>query len=293
MPIDMVTELDYEAPEAPTIHLAGASDIETYTDFYFPRTGIGQVIGNYFVDGISINNKARSGDTTQSFTDAGLWESIVTAIKPGDYVMICFAGNDQVKCAPQSEALGESCVYTKNMKMFIDSARAKGANIIMLNGIARRNQGIDGTAYYMFNNKGEGPHNHLTQLETLCAEKNVPIIDTANLTTAYLQELVKTEGEAATRKLYMQDIVSSENVYSDNISYYQASPLWAGSRFNKEVDANYLINNATHKDATHYSVYGANVYSHMIVNAIKEKYPNIELVQFIDSEAMPKAYPGF
>ena len=293
MPIDMVTELNYKAPTAPTIHLAGASDIESYTDFYFPRTGIGQVIGNYFVDGVSINNKARSGDTTQSFIDAGLWESIVSAIKPGDYTIVCFAGNDQTKCAPQSEALGEDCVYGKNIKRFIDDVRAKGGNIIFLNGISRRTQGIDGISYNTFNHNGQGPHNHLTQLETLCAENNVPLIDTVNMSAAYLQNVAKEYGEAETKKIYIQDIASALGVYSENISYYQANPLWAGSRFNKEVDANYLINNATQNDATHYTVYGANVYSDMIVDAIKEKYPNIELSQFIDVAAEPKAYPGF
>ncbi len=292
-PIDIVSEIAYQAPKAPTVHLAGASDIETYTDFYFPRTGIGQTIGNYFVDGVTINNKARSGDTTQSFVDAGLWESIVSAIKPGDYTIVCFAGNDQVKCAPQSEDLGKDCVYGENAKMFIDNVRAKGGNIIFLNGISRRTQGIDGISYDTFNHHGKGPHNHLTQLETICAENNVPLIDTVNLSAAYLQEMVKNEGEAATKKLYMQDIVSAEGVYSDNISYYQASPLWAGSRFNTAVDANYIINNAPHNDATHYTVYGANVYADMIVDAITEKYPTIELVQFIDSDAEPKAYPGF
>ena len=292
-PIDVVTEVAYKAPTAPTIHVAGASTFQTYEDKYFPRAGVGQVIGNYFVDGVTVNNKARSGDTTQSFIDAGLWDSILASIKPGDYAIVHFAHNDQVKCAAQSEAIGETCVYTKNMQMFIDTVRAKGANIILLTGVARRTQGLDGTAYYNFNNKGIEPHNHMTQLEAVCTENDVPLIDMSALTSEYLQNLAETEGEDATRKIYLQDIASGEGVYSDNISYYQANPLWAGSRFNTEFDANYLVSSAAHGDYTHFNVYGANVYADILVDAIAEKYPTIELTQFIDVAAEPLAYPGF
>ncbi len=292
-PIDAVTELAYEAPTAPTIHVAGASTFETYTDYYFPRFGVGQALGNYFVDGVTINNQAKSGHTTQMFIDNGYWDSIMTKIKPGDYAIVHFAHNDQVKCAPTGEAFGENCVYSKNLQKYIDDVRAKGANIILLTGIARRTEGVAGNAYYLFNNKGNEPHNHMTQLEAICAENDVPLIDMSALSTDYLQKLAKDEGEDATKKLYLQDIASADGVYSDNISYYETSPLWAGSRFNTAVDAAYLESSDAHNDYTHFSIYGANVYADMLVDAIAEKYPTIELTQFIDVDAEPKAYPGF
>ena len=293
-PVDKVSEIDYEAPTAPTVHIAGASTFQTYDDYYFPRAGVGQVIENYFVDGVTVNNKAFSGRTTQTFIDEGYWDSILFSVKPGDYVITHFAHNDQKKCGEQSAALGETCVYSKNMKKFIDDVRAKGANIIMMTGISRRTEGVAGTAYYMFNAKNQEPHNHMTQLEKLSTTYDVPLVDMSALSTEYLQDLAEAEGEAATKKLYLQDISSAAGVYSDNISYYQASPLWAGSRFNTAVDANYMEETAeAHNDYTHFTIYGANVYADMLTDAIAEKYPTIELTQFIDVDAEPLAYPGF
>ncbi|MBQ4516592.1 MAG: hypothetical protein II978_07365, partial [Clostridia bacterium] len=292
-PVDKVTEVDYQAPTAPTVHVAGASTFQTYDNYYFPRTGIGQVLENYFVDDVIVNNKAFSGRTTQTFIDEGYWDSLLSTVKQGDYTIVHFAHNDQAKCQEQSEAIGETCVYSKNIKKFISDVRAKGANIILLTGVARRTQGIDGTAYYMFNSKNQEPHNHMTQLETLSKTYNVPLIDMSDLSTDYLQKLAKAEGEAATKKLYLQDVASAEGVYSENISYYKTNPLWAGSRFNTAVDSAYLATSNVHNDYTHFSIYGANVYADMLVDAIAEKYPNIELTQFIDVNAEPKAYPGF
>ncbi|MBQ4516512.1 MAG: hypothetical protein II978_06950 [Clostridia bacterium] len=292
-PVDVVTEVAYKAPTAPTVHIAGASTFETYDDYYFPKYGVGQALENYFVDGVEVNNKAKSGHTTQMFIDNGYWDSIMTKIKPGDYAIVHFAHNDQVKCAPTGEAFGENCVYTKNLQKYIDDVRAKGANIILLTGIARRTEGIAGKAYYLFDNKGNEPHNHMTQLETVCAENDVPFIDMSALSSAYLQKLAEDEGEDATRRLYMQDISSEAGVYSDNISYYQTNPIWAGSRYNTDVDAKYLANSNVQNDYTHFTIYGANVYADMLTDAIAEKYPTIELTQFIDVDAEPKAYPGF
>ncbi len=292
-PVDKVTEIAYQAPTAPTVHVAGASTFQTYDDYYFPRTGIGQVLDNYFVDDVTVNNKAFSGRTTQTFIDEGYWGSLLSTVKQGDYAIIHFAHNDQVKCAPTGEAFGEVCVYTKNMQKFIDDIRVRGANVIMLTGVARREEGIKGTSYNDFNNNGKEPHNHMTQLEKLCDENNVPLIDMSALTSDYLKKLAKDEGEEATKKIYMQDLSSAEGVFSENVSYYEASPLWAGSRFNPEVDPNYLVVAHPHTDASHFSFYGANVFADILTDAIAEKYPNIELTPFIDVAAEPKAYPGF
>ena len=56
----------------------------------FPRTGWAQVLGNFFTDGVSVNNLALSGRSSLSFRSEANYKTIINGMKPGDYFIIQF-----------------------------------------------------------------------------------------------------------------------------------------------------------------------------------------------------------
>jgi lysophospholipase L1-like esterase len=76
-----------------TIHLAGDSTVCNY-----PATtvqeGWGMELGQFFNDKVKMDNQAVGGANVQSFKRSGNWNRIITALKPGDYVLMQFGAND-------------------------------------------------------------------------------------------------------------------------------------------------------------------------------------------------------
>jgi large repetitive protein len=77
---------------AVTLYLAGDSTVMTYAATT-TQEGWGQELGQLFVDKVTVNNQAMGGANVQSFKN-GRWGNILSALKPGDYVMMQFGAND-------------------------------------------------------------------------------------------------------------------------------------------------------------------------------------------------------
>lgn len=96
--------------KAVTVHLAGDSLCTNYSYGSYPQYGWGQVIGNYFAEGVSVNNQAIGGWSTFTFLykkngavagskyknieGAPYYKGIISKVQKGDYVMISFGIND-------------------------------------------------------------------------------------------------------------------------------------------------------------------------------------------------------
>jgi lysophospholipase L1-like esterase len=79
-------------PALPTLFLVGDSTVTVETS---GQTGWGSVIGEYF-DRTRINvvNYARGGRSSRTFITEGLWVRVLSAMRPGDFVLIQFGHND-------------------------------------------------------------------------------------------------------------------------------------------------------------------------------------------------------
>ena len=54
-----------------------------------------RALEKYMKPGCTIDNHAKGGASTKSFFVSGRWAKAVKAVKPGDYVLIQFGGNDR------------------------------------------------------------------------------------------------------------------------------------------------------------------------------------------------------
>lgn len=126
-----------EAPDAPTVYIAGDSTVtdQPAESPYIPGEsycGWGQMFPIFFKSGIAVSNHSHSGLTTASFMNDGHWDIVRAAMKPDDYLFLQFGHNDQ-----KDQNLAAYGGYTENLERFVDETRAKGAIPVIVTPVSR------------------------------------------------------------------------------------------------------------------------------------------------------------
>ena len=109
-----------------------------------PEHGWVQVLPQFFNNYIKIDNRAVNGRSTRSFINENRWDSIHKYLNKGDYVLIQFGHNDQ-KIKDPKRYTNPHTAYRNNLIRFITETREKGATLILLSSIVRRNFNKEGT----------------------------------------------------------------------------------------------------------------------------------------------------
>ncbi len=123
------------AKAEPTIYLAGDStvvdqDVEPWASW-------GQMLPRFFLPGVAISNNAESGETSASFVGEQRMPKVMSLIKPGDYLFLQFAHNDQKMNPRTHEAVVPLDKYKQLLTDFVDEARAKGATPVIVTAMNR------------------------------------------------------------------------------------------------------------------------------------------------------------
>jgi lysophospholipase L1-like esterase len=174
-------------PNVKTIFLAGDS---TMTDQDLePWTSWGQVITQYFNNDVVIANHAFSGAALASFKGRRRLEKIMEQIRPGDYLIIGFAHNDEKR---KGEGIGPWQSYSTLLKEFVKAAREKKANPILITPTQRR---------YFKNGKLHDTHgDYPAAIRKVAKEMDVPLIDVTRMTT----KMYESWGEEISRNAFVQ-----------------------------------------------------------------------------------------
>ena len=200
------------------IFLVGDSTMADKPDLTKPERGWGMEFGQYFDGGVVIRNTAVNGRSTKSFLREGRWGKVLEALKPGDWVLIQFGHND-AKVEDSTRSAPAQTLYRQLLTKFVQEAKAKGANPVLLTPVGRR--------YFDDNGKRKDDHGEYPGVvrEVAKAQK-VPLIDLHEKSWALYSQL----GEAGTRPLF----------WSYQNGYYQENPVPPAKN-----------------DNTHFSEYGA------------------------------------
>ena len=206
-----------DAPKT-QLFLVGDSTMADKPDLTKPERGWGMAFGQYFDGGVVIRNTAVNGRSTKSFLREGRWAKVLEAMKPGDWVFIQFGHNDS-KAEDSTRSAPAQTLYRQLLTRFVQEARAKGANPVLLTPVGRR--------YFDSNGKRRDDHGEYPGVvrEVAKAQK-VPLIDLHEKSWAMYSAL----GEAGTRPLF----------WSYQNGYYQPNPVPPSKN-----------------DDTHFSEYGA------------------------------------
>ncbi len=120
-----------------TVYIIGDSTAANKSPKAFPETGWGMELQSFFDEAITVDNRALNGRSTKSFINEKRWESILTTLKSGDYVLIEFGHNDE---KVENPAVGTSLQDFKlNLIKYVQETQAKKAYPILMTPIMRRN----------------------------------------------------------------------------------------------------------------------------------------------------------
>lgn len=140
----IITLSSFTVPqESIAVYLIGDSTMSVKDPLAYPETGWGMPFANFFDARVRIDNRAKNGRSTRTFISENLWEQVKSSLESGDYVLIQFGHNDEVKEKTDRYTTPEQ--YATNLRMFIKDTREKGATPILLTPVSRR-KFVDGQA---------------------------------------------------------------------------------------------------------------------------------------------------
>jgi lysophospholipase L1-like esterase len=178
--------------DAPVIFMVGDSTMSDKPLFPAqPERGWGQVLPLYFKDDARVRNLARNGRSSKSFRAEGRWETVMKALRPGDFVIIQFGHNDQKVHDPgrYTEAFGS---YKENLARYVREARSIGGNPILATPVVRRRFADEGQL--------QDTHGDYTvAVRQVAKELHVPLLDIEQQSA----ELVRKLGPELSKKLYL------------------------------------------------------------------------------------------
>ncbi len=163
------------------VYIAGDSTACDYEAIRAPRTGWGQVLGQFFTGQVIVSNQAISGRSSLSFIREGALDKILSQIKPHDYLLIQFGHNDSKKGDP-ARYTEPNTTFKSHLTEYIQGARNKGAIPVLLTPINRF--GFDGNGKVV-NSHGDYPK---AMIELAKAEQ-VPLIDMTEKTKVLMENL--------------------------------------------------------------------------------------------------------
>jgi lysophospholipase L1-like esterase len=170
-----------EVPDVPTIFLTGNSTVVDQEDE--PWASWGQMFPFYLKPNVAVANFAESGETLRGFIWEGRLAKIETLIKPGDYIFMEFAHNDQ---KPGSAHVDPYTTYDEELMKFISLARENDATPVLVTSTNRRFFDENGK---IKNTLGDYPD----AMRKLAEKENVMLID-LNEMSRVLYEALGVEG---------------------------------------------------------------------------------------------------
>ncbi|MCR8666811.1 rhamnogalacturonan acetylesterase [Aestuariibaculum sp. M13] len=175
-------------PNITTIFLAGDSTV-TDQDVE-PWASWGQFFTNYVTNDAVVANYAESGSSLSAFKSAKRLDKILSLMKPGDYLFIEFAHNDEKQ---KGEGIGPWQSYSNYLKEYITKAREKGGIPILFTPTQRRAFNTDGT---LRETHGDFP----AAMRKVAKDLNVPLIDITKMTT----DMYEAWGDEPSRHAFVQ-----------------------------------------------------------------------------------------
>jgi len=118
------------------VWLIGDSTMANKEAKAYPETGWGMPFVYFFDSTVVVDNRAKNGRSTKSFIEEGLWKPVIENLQEGDYVLIQFGHNDEVK-----EKVGRYTTpdeFKQNLLRYVNESRAKEAIPILISPVARR-----------------------------------------------------------------------------------------------------------------------------------------------------------
>jgi len=155
----------FRLDSVPVIFLAGNSTVTDQEDE--PWASWGQMFPRFLKPGVVVANFAESGESLRSFKGERRLEKIISLMKPGDFLFIEFAHNDQKKGGSFVEPF---TTYTDEVNYFINKTLEKGGKPVLVTSMHRRNFDEAGRIINTLETYPDA-------MRKIASEKGLPLID--------------------------------------------------------------------------------------------------------------------
>jgi len=166
-------------PPPMRIFIAGDSTAQDYRTDKYPQSGWGTMLRCAVGSGVTIENRAIGGRSTNSFIREGRLEKIAAELRQGDTLLIQFGHNDASIDKPERYTTVEQ--YIANLHRFLDVAKKAGARAVILTPVARRDfkDGVEQPSFPAYANAAR----------QVAKETRTPLIDLGKSSQAMVQAL--------------------------------------------------------------------------------------------------------
>ncbi|MFE1266918.1 rhamnogalacturonan acetylesterase [Streptomyces sp. NPDC058758] len=189
------------SPRPRTLFVAGDSTAaQKYADAA-PETGWGMALPFFLHRELAVANHAVNGRSTKSFLDEGRLEPIAAALRPGDVLLVQFGHNDSKSTDPTRYAAPRGA-YQDNLRIFVETARARGAHPVIATSVERRRFDAAGNAQRSL---GDYP----AAARAVAAASGTPLLDVEALSLALWQRL----GPEATKTYFNWTATEQDNTH--------------------------------------------------------------------------------
>jgi lysophospholipase L1-like esterase len=163
-----------------TIYLAGDSTMATYPPESYPMQGWGAKLSLFLPSTVQVVNEAVCGRSSKSFIDEGRLAGILETIRPDDFLFIQFGHNDSKEDSERYTSPWTT--YPMYLMQYIDGARARGAQPVLLSPLCRRHFDPDGL---LVHTHGDYPK----AMEALAVRENISFIDLCGRSAVAFKEM--------------------------------------------------------------------------------------------------------
>jgi lysophospholipase L1-like esterase len=164
-----------------TLFVAGDSTAAQKYAPAAPETGWGMALPFFLRKELVVANHAVNGRSSKSFVDEGRLDVVLGAIRPGDFLIIQFAHNDE-KADDPTRYTEPWTTYQDYLRQYVDGARARGARPVLATPVERRRFDAGGNAV---SSHGDYP----AAMCALAKEERVALLDLQALSLALWQRL--------------------------------------------------------------------------------------------------------
>ena len=167
---------------------------------YPQQRGWGQFFQDHFDQNkLVVDNRSRGGRSTKNYLSEGIWDTVKSSFKSGDYVLIQFGHNDASSVAERHTDAGKD--YDINLRRMANEAIQLGVTPVIMSCTAQRKW-----------QNGEFVPVHQKYVEScknVAAELGIHFVDVKAITN----KLVKDMGENGSKKLYMISQGANDNTH--------------------------------------------------------------------------------
>ena len=194
----------------PTIFLASDSTVQTYESVYYPQTGWGQVLCEFFTEkkqvmesecsscsypqarvyeteSIRIENRSIGGRSSRSFLEEGKLDAIILDLKPGDFLFVQWGHNDATAIRPNRYVSVSD--FQTYLLPYYQACQITDAQLVLVTPVARRNCDEHGSFQISF-------PEYRREMIDFSKKYNIPLLDLGKYSTEFLSTLTPEESKS-------------------------------------------------------------------------------------------------